>query len=58
MALRRITEREVEVVLSEHHTKYPDKKGNDILIGHVDSRRIKIVVARGSMPPRIITAAD
>ena len=58
MAVRRITEREVEAVLFEHHTRYSDKKGNDIFIGHVDSRRIKIVVAKGSMPPRIITAAD
>lgn len=58
MAERGIAEREVEAVLAEYHTHYPDKYGNDILIGHPGGRRIKVVVAKDSNPPRIITAAD
>jgi hypothetical protein len=58
MAARRISEEEVEVVLTDYHTEYPDKKGNRIVIGHPGGRRVKVVVAGGSDPPRIITAAD
>jgi hypothetical protein len=58
MAERSISEAEVEAVLANYHTNYRDKKGNDILIGHPTGRRIKVVVARGSNPPHIISAAD
>ena len=58
MAARRISEEEVEAVLTDYHTEYPDKKGNRIVMGHPGGRRVKVVVARGSGPPRIITAAD
>jgi hypothetical protein len=58
MALRRITANEIEDVLENFHTRYQDKKGNDILIGHPGGRRIKVVVAKGSVPPFIITVAD
>ena len=57
MAYRQISEYEVETTLSEYHTRYTDPNGNPILIGEVDGRRIKVVVARGSNPPRIITTA-
>jgi Domain of unknown function (DUF4258) len=54
MVLRRITAQEIGSVLDNYHTRYQDKKGNDILIGHPGGRRIKVVVARGSSPPFII----
>jgi len=58
MRLRRISEHEVEAVLAGYHTSYRDKKGNRIFIGHMEGRRIKVVVAKDSDPPFIITAAD
>jgi len=58
MADRNISEREVEATLSGYHTRYADKKGNPILIGEVNGRRIKVVVLLGSNPAYIITAAD
>jgi hypothetical protein len=58
MAKRNINEAEVEDVLEHYHTSYADRQGNPILIGHPGGRRIKVVVVRGSDPPRIITAAD
>ena len=58
MAQRQVSDREVEAVLDAYHTHYHDADGNDILIGHVQGRRIKVVVAKGSDPPRIITVAD
>ncbi len=58
MASRRISEQEVEAVLRSYHTRYQDRKGNDILVGHPAGRRVKVVVARGSDTPLIITAAD
>ena len=36
----------------------PDKKGNHVLIGHPNGRYVKVVVARSSSPPHIITVAD
>lgn len=58
MALRGISEAEVEAVLADFHTEYPDREGNRIVIGRPGGRRVKVVVARGSDPPRVITAAD
>ncbi len=58
MRLRQISKDEVEAVLADYHTSYSDKKGNLIFIGRVDERRIKVVVAKGSIPPFVITAAD
>lgn len=55
---RRISDSEVEAVVEDFHTSYKDKDGNDVRIGHPGGRRIKVVVARGSEPPRIITVAD
>lgn len=58
MAQRSISEREVEQAIKQAHTSYTDRAGNPILIAHVDGRRIKVVVARGSDPPHVITVAD
>ena len=58
MADRNVSQREVEIVLVHHHTRRRDAKGNDVLIGRVQGRRIKVVVAKGSNPPHIITVAD
>jgi hypothetical protein len=58
MRQRVIAEVEVEDVLENYHTSYPDKDGNSILIGHPHGRRIKVVVAKDSNPPFIITVAD
>ena len=58
MRERRISEAEVEDVLTNHHTRYPDREGNAVLIGHPGGRRIKVVVRKDSDPPFIITTAD
>jgi hypothetical protein len=58
MAQRRITEFEVEAVLADYHTHYHDVEGNDIMIGLPNGRRIKVVTARGTNPPHVITVAD
>ena len=58
MALRRISEAEVEEVLRRYHTHYKDRQDNDIYVGHPGGRRVKVVVAKHSEPPLIITAAD
>lgn len=58
MALRGISEAEVREVIENYHTRYIDRKGNDIYVGHPAGRRIKVVVAKGTDPPLIITAAD
>ncbi|MBI2912363.1 MAG: DUF4258 domain-containing protein [Chloroflexi bacterium] len=58
MTLRHISGEEVEEVLQRYHTRYADRKGNDIYVGHPGGRRVKVVVAKGSDPPLIITAAD
>ncbi len=58
MAERGISVSEVESALAEYHTKYTDRAGNHIVIGHVQGRRIKVVYARNSDSPHVITAAD
>lgn len=58
MAERQISEAEVEEVLESYHTHYYDRRGHDILISQRGGRRIKVVVALGSAPPRIITVGD
>jgi len=58
MKARGISEAEVEGVLADYDTSYHDKDGNDILVGDVRGRRIKVVVAKGSNPPFVITTAD
>lgn len=57
MALRQITETEVEAVLREYDTEYPGRGSTRILIGGVGERRIKLVVAERNGRPVIITVA-
>ena len=54
---RNISRVEVEACWSDHHTTYPDKKGNPIYTGEVKGRRIKVVVAKENVR-KVITAAD
>lgn len=58
MGEREISEYEVETTLVEYHTRYTDYRGNEVLIASVAGRRIKIVVAQGSNPARIVTVMD
>jgi len=58
MAQRVISEKEVEAVLSDPEVRYTDKKGNSILKAGVGGRQIKVVIAKGVDPPRVITVAD
>jgi len=55
---RSISKQEVEATLENYHTAYTDKKGNDIRIAQVSGRRIKVVVAKNSKPPLVITVGD
>jgi hypothetical protein len=58
MANRGIRREEVDDVVKNHHTHYHDRNGNDIYVGYPRGRRVKVVVARESDPPLVITAAD
>lgn len=58
MKLRKISREEVVDVISNYHTFYTDREGNAIYVGHPHGRRVKIVVKKGSEPPKVITAAD
>jgi hypothetical protein len=55
MALRGITEADVEATLSDYHTHYTDPDGNPIYIAHPRGLRVRVVVRAGSQPPVIIT---
>jgi len=57
MIERHISETEVEACWNDHHTDYPDKKGNPNYIGEVQGRRIKVVVSKSDNRV-IITVAD
>jgi hypothetical protein len=50
-----IAEEDVETVLRDHDRERLDSDGNQRLSGHLADRRITIVVAKDSDPPRIIT---
>ncbi|MBI3796350.1 MAG: DUF4258 domain-containing protein [Deltaproteobacteria bacterium] len=58
MTQRNISEAEVEAVLSNPSYSYTDKAGNPVHVGYPAGRRIKVVVAKDSNPPKIITTAD
>ncbi len=58
MVQRRISEAEVERAIVDADVEYADKAGNPIYVAHVDGRRIKVVVAKGSAPPYAITTGD
>lgn len=57
MQQRSISEQEIEFVSGHHRTEYADRDGNRVLLGDPNGRRIKVVVAKDSDPPFIITAA-
>jgi hypothetical protein len=48
MRMRGITDAAVEYVLEHYHTSYTDRNGNQIFVGTVGDRRLKVVVAQGS----------
>ncbi len=58
MAERGITEAEIAAVIVDPEIRYTDLKGNPVLIRTIGGRRIKVVVARDSNPPRVITTGD
>jgi hypothetical protein len=55
MAERAITETEVETVLDRWETQHTDRDGNPVYGSLVAGRPIRVVVAAGSIPRRIIT---
>ncbi|TAK60488.1 MAG: DUF4258 domain-containing protein [Dehalococcoidia bacterium] len=58
MTQRRITETEVERAIADADIEYADRAGNAIFVAHLGGRRIKVVVAKGATPPRVITVGD
>ena len=58
MRQRRISEAEVAAVLATHYSRRRDPRGNDVLIGRVAGRRVKVVVDNRTGPPEIVTVAD
>ena len=55
MTLRAVTEVEVEQVIADPDITYPDQYGNPCYVRWVSGRRIRVVVASGSSPPRVVT---
>ena len=55
MALRGVGQAEVKQVLADRGVLYPDQYGNPCYVRLIAGRRIRIVVAAGSNPPRIVT---
>jgi hypothetical protein len=55
MILRAVTSAEVEQVIADPDITYLDQYGNPCYIRWVAGRRIRVVVAGGSNPPRIVT---
>ena len=55
MALRGITEAEVELTLSQFDVRYPDRDGNTCYVALRNDRWIRVVVARDTQPPHIVT---
>ena len=58
MQQRHITEEEAQEAWDHPEIAYADRRGNLVHVGRVRGRRIKVVVARGSDPPKVITVAD
>src|SRR2546425_826101 len=58
MRERRISEAEVENVLANHHTRYPDRGGTAVLRGPRGGGGIRVVGQKASAPPFVITTAD
>jgi hypothetical protein len=58
MEQRRVSEEEVEAVLTQSHTTYASRDGTTVYIGRPGGRRIKVVVRQDSSPPFVITVGD
>jgi hypothetical protein len=58
MAQRRVSEEEVEAVLTRGHTKYASREKTTVYIGRPGGRRIKVVIRQDSIPPYVITVGD
>ena len=58
MMQRDISDAEVERAMADPDIEYADRAGNAIFVAHPEGRRIKVVVAKGSSPPRVITTGD
>jgi hypothetical protein len=58
MIQRSVSESEVESVIQGCDIEYTDHDGNTILVGHPAGRYIKVVIARGTDPPFVITVGD
>jgi|GEM_PF-1711860 len=58
MALRAVSQAEVEQVFADRGITYPDQYGNPCYVRMVAGRRIRAVVARGSHPPLLVTVVS
>ncbi len=58
MAESGVTEREVEIVLRHPTARRRDPRGNDIVFGRIHGRQLRLVIAKDSSPPMIITVVD
>ena len=58
MAERGIKEAEIAAAIADPEIRYTDHKGNHVLIRTLGGRRIKVVVAKDSDPPQVITTGD
>lgn len=52
---RAVAEAEIEAVLSSPDIRYTDLNGNPVFVKTTGTRRIGVVVAVGTEPPRVIT---
>ena len=55
MALRGVAQAEVKQVLADRAVLYADQYGNPCYVRLIAGRRIRVVVAAGSDPPRVVT---
>ncbi len=58
MTLRGVSQAEVMQVLADRGVTYPDQYGNPCYVRMIGRRRIRVVVAGGSNPARIITVTS
>jgi hypothetical protein len=55
MTERSVSETDIAVVLSDPDVRYTDADGNPNFVRFIDGRRIRVVIAAGSSPARVIT---
>ena len=55
MRQRAISAQDVSATLSSYLTRYTDRDGNAVYTADVAGRRLRVVIAAGSQPPRVIT---